>query len=423
MDYKPISQVRWLVYDYGNYISVAQKLAEMSAIVYYFNPSIITGYPDHKPRDIGRNVLGIIPVKEYETIIDNIDAVYFPDVHEPNKQFDFIKRGKFVFGCMFGSKLELDRAYLRNKMAEVGLPVIEWGEANGLDELREALKENEDVWIKSELRGDMETWHSDNYLLSKDEIDEMQSHLTAYSQQEKYIWERSFKSIAEIGYDGFCVDGLFPKTCITGPEIKDLGYVGMVMDYKSLPKQIRNVNDKLSDAFREFRYRGPVSTEVMIGENLKGYLTDITARHPQPPTDLYIEMIEDYADVAWKIAQGIVPEIKWKYKYGVQLIIKSETAKSRSIPFIIPDEYKQYVKIKNLVIAENGLYYYSYQGIPMAEVGSVSGMANSLKEAIKMGETIAKSIKGFDIKINTDCLGEANKQFDKLSKAGINYIN
>jgi len=423
MDYKPISEVRWLVYDYGDYISVAQKLAEMSAVVYYFNPSIITMFPDHKPRDIGRNVPGIIKIKAYEPYIDNFDAVYFTNVHEPDKQIDFIKRGKFVFGCGRGGRLELDRGYLRRVMAEVGLPIIPYTEAYGLDELEAVLKDNEDVWVKSELRGDMETWHSWDYETSKDEITDMRSNLTAYSQQERYTVEQSMKSIGEIGYDGFCVDGLFPKKCLSGPEIKDLGYVGMVMDYKSLPKQVKNVNDKLSDILREHRYRGAFSTEVMIPENLKGYLTDITARHPQPPSDLYIEMIKDYADVAWKIAQGIVPEIEYQYKYGVQLIIKSDIARNRSIPIRIPEEYKKYVKIKNLVIADNGLSYYTYQGLDMQEIGSVIGMDNSLKGAMKMAEEIAGSLKGLDIKIKTDCLGSAMKQLEKIKKAGINYFS
>jgi len=45
-----------------------------------------------------------------------------------------------------------------------------------------------------------------------------------------------------------------------------------------------------------------------------------------------------------------------------------------------------------------------------------------MDDAIRMATTIAETVKGFDIKINTDCIGEVQKQIKALNKAGIRYI-
>lgn len=419
---KPASEVRWLFYDYGSYLSVAKKLAEGSAIVYYFTPKIINGYPDHRPIDIGRNVDGIVRVKEYESVLSEIDAVYFADVHEPEKQNDFTKRGIPVFGCMYGSKLELDRIYMKAKMLEVGLPVNEWEEAYGIEELDRILKSAEDVYVKSGLRGDMETWKSIDYELSQEDLDDMKHHMDAYKNEETYIVEKKIPSIAEIGLDTFVVDGKFPEMVLTGIELKDTGYAGSVCAYKSLPRQLKAVTDKLADTLAELRHRGPVSNEVIIAENKKGYLLDWTARHPQPPTDLYIEMIEDYADVAWKIAQGIVPDVVYKHKYGVQLIIKSDMAQKRTVRMRVPEEYEANVKLKNMIVDENGLWCYTPSGIEMKEIGSVIGYGPTLRQAANMAKKVAEAVKGNNIKINSDCLSAAYEQLDALKNAGINYM-
>lgn len=420
---KPVSQVRWLFYDYGSYLSVARKLAEVSAAVYYFVPKIINGYPDHKPLDIGRNVPDIIPIKEYEPYLDGIDAVVFGDVHEPGKQEYFKKIGKYVVGCLGGSKMELDRAFLKNKMAEVGLPVNDWEEVHGLDELEEILKEKNDVYVKSGLRGDMETWHSEDYDLSKEDLEDMRHHMDAYRNRETYIIEEKIKSLAEVGLDSFVVDGKFPETVLSGIELKDTGYLGIVTKYKELPRQLRNVTDKLSPILAELQHRGPISDEVMFAENGRGYLLDWTARFPQPPTDLYIEMIDDFGDVLWKIAQGIVPEVKYKGKYGVQLIIKSDFAKTRTVRIRVPDEYKANVKLKNMIIEENGLWAYTpAMGLEMSEIGSIVAWGETKLIACRLAKKIADSVKGNNIKIDSDCLEKANEQIDRLHKAGINYM-
>jgi hypothetical protein len=421
---KDVKQVWWLFYDYGGMLSVAKKLAEQSAGVFYFCPKIINGYPDHRPLEIGRGIPGLIPIEEYEKYIDQFDAVCFGDVHEPEKQKFFQRIGKYVVGPMDGAKLELDRVYLKNKMMEVGLPINDWESADGLDELTEVLKRRPDVWVKSRLRGDMESWHSKDALLSQEDMDELRHRMDTYKQSETYTVEAVIKSIAEVGKDSFCVDGRFPDNILVGLELKATGYLGKATRYRDIPKSIRNVFEKLSPLLAELRHRGPAGDEVMIGEDGKGYLLDWTARFPQPPGDLYLEMIEGIADVLWKCAQGIVPDVQFKAKYGVQLIIKSDLAKTRAVRIRVPEEYKDNVKLSNMSVDENGLWVYTPQGVlDQIEIGSVIAMGDTAKKACDLAVKVAESIEGNNIKIDSNCLKKAYEQIDRLKKAGMTFFD
>ena len=117
-----------------------------------------------------------------------------------------------------------------------------------------------------------------------------------------------------------------------------------------------------------------------------------------------------------------MPKVEYKYDHGVELIIKSELALTEAVAIQFPIEYKNNISVKNLVIDDDGVYHYTPNGVPMKEIGSVVGMGRSLGEAVKMATEIAKTIKGFDLKINTDCIEDAQKQIAEMAKIGIRYL-
>lgn len=422
---KSINEVVCLVFDYGNYFSIAERLGRIDgfAKVYYFMPKISNGFPDARPLEIGRNVNNVEVVNEWASVINQVDIVVFPDSHEPALQVFFQSIGKKVYGCRYGCELEHDRRGTRELMKELGLPLNDYLVAYGLDNLESILREKENVFVKSSLRGNMETWKHENYLLSKGELRRMKTSFGTYANKETFIIEEPIESIAEVGIDTMVIDGIYPSESLTGLELKDTGYYGMIVPYISLPRQLKNVTDKFSDVFRDLGYRGAYANEVIISTDKKGYLLDTTARHPQPPTDLMLEIYENFPQIVWDVANGIVPIIKYKYRHGVQLIIKSDLARTELSPVIVPDEFKRFVKIKNLIIDDDGVYYYQPLGLEMQEIGSVIGMGNSMQEALDMAKIIAGEIKGFDIKIKTDCISDAMDQIQRLKQYGINYLS
>lgn len=416
-----INKKKCLVFDYGSYLSVAQRLAEPDGFgtVYYYVPKVHNGFPDHKPYDIGRNIENIIVVDEWAEVIHDVDIVVFTDVYEPALQEYFVSVGKRVFGAKYACKLETDRKFLKETIESVGLPSGEYQIAYGLDELEEILKGTENVYVKSSLRGDMETWHHENWILSKGELQRMRKNLGVYANQETYIVETPIESLAEIGIDSFVINGEVPEKVLTGIELKDTGYVGKIVPYDTLPKQLKLVSEKFAPVFSSMEYRGAHSNEVIISSDKKGYLLDFTNRCPQPPTDLYLKLYTNFPQVVWDIAGGFIPKIEYEYSWGVQFIIKSDLATDEPSPIIVPEQYKENVRLKNCTIADDGAWYYTPIGIEMKEIGSVIGWGKTMNQAIKMATEAAENIKGFDIKINTDCISMAQEQLDRLEKAGI----
>lgn len=413
-----------LVMDYGSYLPLASRLARSDGFgtVYYHIPVVHNGYPDHRPHDIGRNVEGVIKIDEWASVINEVDIVVFPDVYEPALQTYFASIGKAVFGSRYACELEYNRGKLKSMMKKLGLPVNEYEIVTGVDELDRSLKDKTNVFVKGNLRGDMESWKSTEYILSKGELQRMRTHLGAFQNKAVFLIETPVESLAEVGIDTFCIGGRYPYDTLTGIELKDIGYYGQIVPYKSLPKQLRLVTDKFSDLFSDLEYYGAHSNEVIISDDNKGYCIDLTNRFPQPPSDLMMEMYTNFPEIVWDVANKKIPELQYKYKHGVQFIIKSDLAKTEASPLIVPEEYKNFVKIKNLTIDDDGTWYYTPLSIEMTEIGSVVGVGNSLKEAVKMASKIVESIKGFDIKINTDCIEDAEDQISKLHENGIKYL-
>ena len=410
-----------LVYDFGSYIDVAQRLSRDFGRVLYFIPSITNGFKDHKAHDIGRGVEGIERVEEWEDYYEQIDLFVFTDIYAGALQ-DYLRRnGKRVFGSGKAGRLETDRLKFKQILAELELPVNGYDVAYGVYDLEEKLKNVDDRWIKSELRGDMESWHHTNYTLSKSELKRMKHDMGIYDKQETYIIDSPIEAIAEIGYDGFCIDGAYPERTLAGIECKDMAFLGRMTRYRDLPEQVTNVNDRLAPLFQSYGYRGAFSSEVRVTKERVGYMIDTTIRFTQPPTSLTLEMYENYSEIIWQVAGGIIPKIKYKYDWGVQLIIKSEQAKDEPTAITFPEEFAKYVKIKNLVVDE-GVSHYTPNNISMTECGAIIGMGHSMEEALKMAKNIADTVKGHDLKINADCLEDAKKQMGELRKYGIRFI-
>ena len=408
--------------DFGNYIKLAQVLSKSFEKVYYFNPFTINGFPEHNAIDIGRGVGEIVKIYNWEDYFEEIDIFIFPDLYNEGLQEFLRRQGKLVWGSGRGQIMETDRGLMKRLQKELGIPLGEYQEVEGLYELEEVLKTTDDKYIKSSLRGDSETFKHTNYTLSKEEIKALKHKMGIFDKKEKYIIETPIDSIAEIGIDTMVCDGQYLAESLVGIELKDIGYYGRIMPYNTLPSQLKIVTDKLAPIFQNYTYRGSYSNEVRVDKKKVGYLIDQTMRLPSPPGSLMYVMYENLAEMVWSVASGILPKVKYKYEHGVQFIIKSELAKTEPVAIQFPSQYKDYIDIKNLVIDDDGTHYYTPNSVEMREIGSVVGVGHTMEQAVKMATEIAETVKGFDIKINTDCIADAKKQIAELTKNGIRYI-
>lgn len=404
-----------LIIDSGIFVEFARRLAEDFGRVLYFAPWA-SGYPTSRGLLIGAGDDTFERVEDPWPYIeaDEVDLFVFPDVYEGHLQHYLASQGKRVWGCRRGAELELDRPKAKEMMRKAGINIGDYREIIGLDALRKYLKTHEDEWIKiNSTRGDMETFHAPTYEKIEPRLDELEHTLGAKKKIMKFIVEKGIPDAIEGGYDGFCIDGQFPKVGITGIEVKDKGYVGRTVKYKDVPKQVREVNDGLVPHFKRYQYRGFWSTEVRISKDGKGYPIDMTARAGSPPSELYQNMITNLAEIMWYGAEGILIEPEYCDTWGAEVLLHCEWADKNWAHITFPTELRRNIKLRNYTVIE-GEHYIVPQLCGMPEVGAVVATGKTAKEAIDEAKRIAGLVEGYYLEAPIEAMDDAIADLEKL---------
>jgi hypothetical protein len=410
-----------LIFDSGTNTDFAIKMTEFYGKVLYYSP-YEEAYPTPYKGRIGTGIEGVERVYNVWDYFDSIDIWAFPHLFHGAFQEWLRSIGKLVFGAGKGEILETDRIGFKELQKDLGMPLNNYKVIQGFDEMEEHLKINEDLFIKNNLyRGVMETWHHENYKTSKPFLDFLRTEYGMFQKEERFIIETPIDDAVEYGFDGLCIDGKFTKKTVFGVEIKDTAYLCKSVDYKDLPKAVLDANEKLSPIMASYGYRGWYSNEMRSISKNEAILTDITGRFASPPTSLFMEMTENFGQYIWDVANGDIPEVKFKYKYGCQLIISCGWAKKEPVAITFPKEYSNNVRIKNLSIVDD-VYWFLPQPDEMMQIGYVLGWGNTKQQCFEMAKKVAKEVKGFDIKINISALDEAEQELGKLAKMGINIF-
>ena len=417
----PVSQLKVLVRDGGQFISIAQRIARDVKKVYYC-AAHPTEFPQMADYLIGYGLEGIEVVESPWDVFEEVDMIVYPDLYYGAEQTQMVKLGKPVWGTRYGEDLELDRILLKDILKAKGLPVNDYEVVKGMDKLRAFLKANPDVYVKmSKYRGDFESFHSVDYKTSEPLLDEVQHRLGAFAKIAEFICEAPIPDAVEIGWDGYTVDGQFPASTLAGIEIKDRAYVGAIKPTKSLPSQILQVNEGLSDAMKETQYRGPFSTEIRVGKDKQPYLIDFTARYPSPPNQLQQEMFANFTDILWQGANGKLIDPKPAAKFGAQAILQSDFAGKNWQPVSFPKELEPHVKLNNCVKIE-GQYYVVPQPVELTQIGALVAWGDTMESAIEQVKEMAEEIKGYGITVPTEAFDDAEEEIAKAKQMGVSVL-
>src|SRR5579859_5703937 len=148
-----LSRLTVMVVDQGHFAELAAVLARSFGKVYYWVPAY-SGFKKITKARIGYGLEGLELVDDiFQIPIDEVDLYVFPDVYFGWLQTHLRSLGKAVWGAGQGEKMELDRAWMKDEMKKLGLPVGPWKRVKGMDALREYLKANKDQYVKvSEFR-------------------------------------------------------------------------------------------------------------------------------------------------------------------------------------------------------------------------------------------------------------------------------
>lgn len=402
-----------LVWDNGIFAEIAVTLSKSFGRVLYYVPWT-NGYPKSNALLIGEGVEGIERVASPWPHFDEIDLWVFPDVYEGELQEWLASQGKRVWGCRMGAELELDRPKSKAASKKLGIDIGPYKVVTGLDALRKHLKANDDQWVKiSSTRGDMETFGAKTYEKVEPRLDELEHNLGAKKKIMQFTVEEGINDAVETGYDGFCIDGKFPKNAMTGVEVKDEGYLMKTVRWSELPDQVRSVNEKLSPALKRYGYRGFISTEVRCTKDGRAYLIDPCCRAGSPPNELYQVMMANMAEAIWHGAEGILIEPEFKAKWGAEVLLISEWADQNWMHVSFPPEVRENVKLRNFCMIE-GQYYVIPQWTGSAEIGAVVALGDTPDQAIEECKRICELVEGHLLDKPVDALDIAREQLEQV---------
>lgn len=411
-----------LVVDYGLFIEQAIAIAKDFKKVYYHNPSWKNAFPKSNAHIIGYGVKEIVVCHDMWDVYDEVDLWVFPDIYNGDLQLHLQNMGKRVWGSRKGEEGELSRQDMKEHLRELGLPVGNYEVITGMEALRKYLKSHKDVYVKQNcLRGDFETFFSPNYAFVMPKLDEIEVTLGAAKFIKEFIVEDALPDRAEIGYDGYSIDGKYPSRSLVAIEVKDAGAVGIAKDYKDLPKEVTEYNNAMAPTFKKWGYRGFVSSELRIGKDRKAYMIDACMRSASPPNELYQNMFSNLGEIFWYGAEGVVVDPVIDGKYGVEVMIHSAWADKNWQQVEFPPEYRKNIKLRNLAVI-NGQYYAVPQSVGLPEIGAIVASADTLEAAIKKVKDIAETVKGYYLEVKIDAIDTALEEFKKLESFGIKIL-
>lgn len=405
-----------LLVDSGLFTHTAQALAPYFKRTMYFSEWVRSGFPQEKHRRIGDGLPGIERVSDVFGALGDADLVVFPDVVTATLASYVKEIGKPVFGTSkHAAELELDRWGTRAALREAGLPLTEAVRIVGVDDLEKFLKKQKDVFVKyGRYRGDLETFHHQNWFLTEQWFTDTKRHLGPSAEEAEFVIEDPIPGV-EIGVDSFSIDGEWPSTVLYGYELKDAGYVGRVVPYSELPPPLAFVCDRLAPVLKEREHRGWISTECRVNDATP-YLIDPCMRCGSPPSEAQTDLWENLGEIVSEGASGKLVEPIPRYKYVAELILKSEFAVEHFLPIDFPEGLN--VSLHNHTMI-GGKHYVVPIGIP--EIGAVSAGADTLDGAVSQVKKAAEKIKAYGLDYDGAAFDDLADVIEKGRSEGIEW--
>jgi len=424
-----LSKKSCLVIENGGFHSFALKLAESFGAVYYYT-EYKNAFPNMAEAVVGSewqngemleefDGLPLIRVRHLFDYVKEVDCIVFLDTYNGDMADFFRDMGKPVFSGFAGCELELDRWTARELFDEQGMDLADAKRIVGLPALRKYLdKQDDKKWVKvSRYRKLTETFATKDPASTELKLDQMAYKLGPLQHISEFIVESDLPDMVEEGYDGFNVHGEFPAESLAGVEIKGCSYAGAIFKYDDLTEGVKKVNEGFAPILKKVGYQGAFSTELRTSKDgKKHYILEPTTRCPSPPNELYQELYTNLAEIVWEVANGRLPVIETKHKYGMQLVLQvnfqDDDAQHISINF--PEKYRANIKLKNPIKIDGE--YYALLINDISEVGAIVATADSLEECKKK---IIEVFEEFNYANNATELSDLDKaieEFEKMTK-------
>lgn len=405
------------VYDLGLFVCIAEAIAPHFKKTYYYTPGKQSPFPKLGPCSIGSGVKGLERVNAWEPLLGKVDLWVFPD-SLCGETIDHLRSlGERVWGPGMTEVLEQDRVEAKRYMADdLGLSIGKWHRITGTDALMSHMKDHPDSFIKTSLwRGDVETFNPKSGRSLERWAHKLHGLIGPYAHSQEFVVEECIEDCVEIGYDGYTVDGQYPKQSLFGIETKGLGYVGTFKEYRELPKQIRDTNAAMEDLLRENQCRSFFGMEMRVDKKGVPWVVDPMARFGSPPGELCSMIYSNLAEIIWEGAGGNIVDPVPAAKWGASLQMHSVVAEKEWLDIKYPASIKDNVKLRNFCEID-GVRWVIPQLIETGSLGAVVALGDTMDEAIEAVKDIASQVEAEGLEIAKGAVDSAKEAFAQLAR-------
>ena len=415
------SNTKILFYDRGDHLYIAEKLAEKAKVWSYI--PILGTTPYIKDDQMGADLDGVERIDDFWKYVDKADFIVSPGCYD-EEMFKWLHdKGHKVFSTMGSADIENNRLLFIQILEELGLPIPFTYHCEGLQELREYLKDKEDKWLKVPyVRGNFNTMHYTNMVQFENWLRVFEAKIgTRASEKIDILVQDSIEADCESGYDGFNINGVFTQNGSVGFEEKDKWYVCKVMNEP--PKILKDINDAFEPIFKKYGCQGEVHTEVRITKT-KEFFTDPTLRAGSPNGEMLCEGYENYAECIEEIANGKVPvpepkdgEDKIEFIYGAEIILTSDWNEDNELCVQFPKEIAHLVKLKNHY--KKGNAFYCLPNDNDGFFGAALGFGLTIDDAVEQANEVAEQVICEDLNYTPISMDKVKELIEKGHKHGI----
>ena len=393
-----------LVFCCGLYVDLANHLADKGKnTVWYYTPygSMFPSWKEYAPGD---KFEYLTKVKYPFDYVDKADMIVSFDCS--NQDLINYLRNKYpdksVFGAGLMSRIEDNRLNFKKILESAGLPVVPYKAIKGMTALREYLKSNPNKMVKADIfRGDFQSLKCENFEAAEQILKDREPALGNASESFDFIVEDILESKAEIGFDGFMVDGeAIPFSF--GWECDKNFYLGKTGN--DIPDVLRETLDALAPFYEKAKYRGSLSTEELITD--KGhFFIDACQRVGMPLGTLYSKFINNWPELVYGIGRGEIPEVDTDVKYVGAFALPSRHAEKYFTKVNIEKGHREDFRFLSACMNDKKEYY-AVAGC--AEVVVIVAGGKSPEDVVKQIQEKSQYVSAFDLE------NEAVEGLDKL---------
>lgn len=359
-------------------------MAEECKDVIFYNPDR-SSFPTVKQGEIGDGFPDLTHTLDFWPYLNDIDLFCFPDIGHAGLQKHLSEEwGKAVWGARSGDRYELNRQLFMRTLKEVGLEVAEYTVCRGWTELKDHLKESEDVYIKiSRWRGDMETTHWRNWASDAGWLDWLAVNLGPLKEEMAFLVFPSIEAVLELGGDTYNIDGQWPEIMLNGLEHKDTTYFSAVTRRSDMPEPIRDVLTAFAPLLKAAQYRNQWSMELRGNK-----FTDATCRGGMPSSASQQMLWKNFPEIVWHGANGVLLEPKPAAGFSIECMVTSKTAKDGWDTVELPKQLERWARFSHCIMVE-GRYVFPPDEFHGGDLGWLVAIGDTPRETLDRAKALA----------------------------------